>query len=710
MNQSVPQPTVGKYRLIRKIATGGMAEVYLAESAGPAGFQKSVVLKRILPHFADNPQFLQMFLNEAKLAALLNHPNIVSIFDLGEAAGSYFLAMEYIDGCNLRILAKRSNEEKGKQVSYAHAAKILSLACEGLGFAHDFAVNGRPLNLIHRDISPDNIMLSRSGAVKVVDFGIAKAANQENLTKTGTLKGKLAYMPPEQLRCEPPLDRRADIFALGVVMYELLANAKPFEGEGEVQIIQNILASSPVPLQERRPDCPTQILAIVEKCLAKNRDERYPDCRSLQQDLERFLMSQGTLIGAFDLARMVEEVVSPATPPVAPAPLPRSVPIEREVLEANGLAVRASAVHGPPPPPPRTMAVGIASGASLPAVSMPDSAVSATWQMTMPLPAVSGASAGKEMRPAQRTPPMMMDMQLPVPMQPGQIPMQAIPMTPPPRSMSSSLGSAGKVGLAVAGALLMTAAVTGGVYHFRTRQQPANSVQAEPVTTPAIPPGPSNLPTVAAPIAPPVSPMPPQQASAPQESVPPPAEAKTIGKVSSSTSHPGTRDSKGSKRLPQAAEPAPALAAENLPAGPTGEARATLVIDTEPPCTIDLDGHIVGSGTVELRDLAAGAHQIAVSNAEKGLQRFVALTVAPGETRREQIAFRTGTITFRVRPWANVEIDGKPSGTTPLPSGIPVYEGQHSIKLTNPELRKVWVRQVWIQPGKDEVVKANLEE
>ncbi|MBI5549618.1 MAG: serine/threonine protein kinase, partial [Deltaproteobacteria bacterium] len=372
------QTEIGKYRLLRKIATGGMAEVYLAQTSGPAGFQKTLVLKRILPHLAEDANFVQMFLNEARLAALLNHPNIVQIFDLGEADDSHYIAMEYIDGPNLRTLCRKA-AEAGKTVPTEHSARIISLACEGLNYAHDFSDNGSPLNLIHRDISPDNILLSRTGAVKVVDFGIAKAANQGHITKTGTLKGKLAYMPPEQLRGKP-LDRRADVFALGVVLYEMIAGMKPFDATSEIAAMQAILHDPPTPLDERRPDCPAELVIIVEWALEKDRENRYPDCRAMQRDLEQFLISRRMSVGAYELAQLVIDLVPPtpilvqATPqpgPVSreverPPPLPRPVRPElpSEVADTvRGNLVRPLPPLGVPVVPPQPATPSVTSGA-----------------------------------------------------------------------------------------------------------------------------------------------------------------------------------------------------------------------------------------------------------------------------------------------------------------------------------------------------------
>ena len=304
---------LGKYFLLRKIASGGMAEVFLARSEGAAGFQKTVVIKRILPNLAEDTQFVEMFLNEARVASQLNHPNVVSIYELGEIDGSYYISMEYIDGPNLRGLSRRAIDA-GQRLEPFMVAKMISMACEGLQYAHDaVGHDGEPLNLIHRDISPDNILLSRQGSVKVVDFGIAKAANQPHLTKSGMLKGKLSYMPPEQIRGHV-LDRRADVFALGVCMYELLAGTKPFESTSEVAVMQAILHEPPGDLAALRPDVDAELLRIIERSLEKDRDRRYGSCQAFQTDLDAYLLRKQVSVSARDLAHLVEKLMGPAVP------------------------------------------------------------------------------------------------------------------------------------------------------------------------------------------------------------------------------------------------------------------------------------------------------------------------------------------------------------------------------------------------------------
>ncbi|WP_309896087.1 protein kinase domain-containing protein [Archangium sp.] len=336
---------VGKYQLIRKLATGGMAEVYLAKAAGPMGFEKTLVLKRILPHLAEEPAFVEMFLSEAKLAAQLTHPNIVQIFDFGEADGTYFLAMEYIDGPSLRTLIKRASAQ-GMSLPLTACARLVAHACEGLAFAHDFAEpeTEEPLGLVHRDISPDNILLSKQGAVKVVDFGIAKAAGQGHRTASGVIKGKLAYMPPEQVRAEP-LDRRADVYALGVVLYELLTAHKPFEAQSDVGLMRAILTQSPMPAVQFRPELPDSLRRILGRALSKDREQRYPDCHALQSDLEEFILSVGKPLTTQQLAQLIAQVASSAD---------RSTPTPQPATPPSGPTPSVSPVHTQPTPDAKT--------------------------------------------------------------------------------------------------------------------------------------------------------------------------------------------------------------------------------------------------------------------------------------------------------------------------------------------------------------------
>ena len=311
--------TTGRYQLIRKLAEGGMAEVFLAKATGPMGFEKTLVVKRILPRHSQNPEFVQMFLNEAKLAAQLNHSNIVQIFDFGALDGTYFIAMEYVDGVNLGTLARRARS-LAAPIPLHMCARIIALACDGLAYAHNLQdpATGQKLNLVHRDISSDNIILSRAGLLKLLDFGIAKAMGGPTLTAPGVLKGKFGYMAPEMFR-QHSVDARADIYGLGVVLYELVTGRKPIEATGDLNLIRAILHGPIVPIQQRRDDVPPELQRIIEKALMKNRDDRYQSCRELQADLERFISNSERRVLSQDLAELVARL-APPTPPVLLAP------------------------------------------------------------------------------------------------------------------------------------------------------------------------------------------------------------------------------------------------------------------------------------------------------------------------------------------------------------------------------------------------------
>jgi serine/threonine-protein kinase len=374
---------LGKYELVRKLATGGMAEVFLAKARGPRGFEKTVVIKRILRHLAEDEQFVQMFLSEAQLAAKLNHARIVQIFDFGEAEGDYFIAMEHIDGPNLRALAQQS-ADRHTPLSLAVVARMMSYACEGLAYAHELCdpESGEWLRLVHRDISPDNILLARSGDLKLVDFGIAKAVSQVHRTSTGLVKGKLAYMSPEQLS-NKPLDLRADVYALGVVAYELISGARPFTADSDVLLMQAVMYQPHTPITEVRPDVPEALQRLVDRALAKDRDERYESCREMQHDLEEYLGGVGQSVGSFELAALVGgrvsrvegfraktpspkapvlPVVESPAPPMAAVPTlvlppkvdPVQAPLQRTpstpAAQLVGSTQTPAPIHPPPPP------------------------------------------------------------------------------------------------------------------------------------------------------------------------------------------------------------------------------------------------------------------------------------------------------------------------------------------------------------------------
>jgi serine/threonine-protein kinase len=278
----------GKYTLIDRIAVGGMAEIFLARQAGIENFEKTIVIKRIRPHLSKQPNFVKMFLNEAKLAAQLNHPNIVQIYDLGRIGESYFIAMEYVFGRDMRRIIPKA-DSLGIPFPMVYALKIASSVCEGLYYAHQKTdTYGVALNIVHRDVTPENIFVSFDGTVKVLDFGIAKAANQIEQTRAGEIKGKLSYMSPEQCMGKH-LDNRSDLFSLGTVLYEWLTGFKLFTGDSEVAILKSITEGKIYAPSYFKADIPEGVEAILMKALEKDRERRYQTAWDMQYDLDQFL-------------------------------------------------------------------------------------------------------------------------------------------------------------------------------------------------------------------------------------------------------------------------------------------------------------------------------------------------------------------------------------------------------------------------------------
>jgi serine/threonine protein kinase len=284
----MPVKAYGKYFLVKKLAEGGMAEIFLAKQVGVEGFEKNVVIKRMLPHLSVAPDFVSMFLDEARLAASLTHPNIVQISDLGLADGCYFICMEYLAGEDFATVL-RTAKRRGEQAPLTIVLRVLAEAAVGLHYAHE-AVNpkGDRLNLVHRDISPSNIFITYSGQVKVLDFGIAKAESRVTTTTAGVVKGKYQYMSPEQARGDF-IDRRSDIFSMGVSMYEALTGTRPFARESDLAVLKAVLEGDYVPVRALRPDVPVEVEQILAKAMALEADERYPSALAVAQDIERYI-------------------------------------------------------------------------------------------------------------------------------------------------------------------------------------------------------------------------------------------------------------------------------------------------------------------------------------------------------------------------------------------------------------------------------------
>jgi hypothetical protein len=293
-----PGAQLGKYQIIEKLATGGMAEIFLARATGMLGFQKLVVIKRILPHLASRTDFIEMFLDEARIATTLNHPNVVQTYEVGVFGKSYFLVMEHLAGQDVRTMVRAQE----KALPIEHAVGIAIGVAAGLHYAHDKNdFDGKPLTIVHRDVTPQNVIVTYDGAVKLLDFGIAKASSRMNETRDGSFKGKVPYMSPEQCRGEQ-LDRRTDVFSLGILLWEMSIGRRLFRGKTDFEILKQIVEGDVCKPSAVDPAYDTALEAIVMKALERKPAARFQTARELQEALEEWVHSRRIRLSQLALA------------------------------------------------------------------------------------------------------------------------------------------------------------------------------------------------------------------------------------------------------------------------------------------------------------------------------------------------------------------------------------------------------------------------
>ena len=298
----------GRYVLLDRLGWGGMAEIFLALAQGEGGFEKYLVIKRILPHLASDPQFVKMFLREAKLAALLQHANIVQIFDVGRVGGELYIAMEYIEGTALNVILRECAERK-TPLPVPLAMHIARDLLQGLSYAHSYKDRrGTHLQIIHRDISPSNVLLSIHGLAKLGDFGVARAENSEPLTQTGALKGKMSYLAPEQL-AGSAIDQRADVFAAGIVLHEMLTGRRLFRGASDALTVWNIQFADVRKPSKLRAEVPPEVDEVVMKAVTRDLGQRYQTSGEFLRDFNDAWASSGTSATHEDVAALVRRLV-----------------------------------------------------------------------------------------------------------------------------------------------------------------------------------------------------------------------------------------------------------------------------------------------------------------------------------------------------------------------------------------------------------------
>lgn len=372
----VGRQRVDRYELLGEIASGGMATVYLARLTGMGGFQRFVAMKRLHPHLASEKEFVEMFLDEARIAARIHHPNVVPILEVGASQLGYYLVMEYIEGDTLaRLLARAASS--GKRLPVSIALRIAIDMLSGLHAAHELHDDqNQPVNLVHRDVSPQNVLVGQDGIARITDFGVARAASRLNATRAGQLKGKIAYMAPEQAAGAELLDRRADVFSAGVVIWESLAQKRLFKAENEAATLSRVIAE-PVPeLSQIAPMVSAEVSGVVMRALDRDPDKRFPSCAAFADALEAAAALGDKVATPRDLANYVAEVMGAeiaqqreavrnwlahSDPTAADRP---SAPGNMSSVSAAAMAIpglldvsRSSVSHSPPPlppPPPRS--------------------------------------------------------------------------------------------------------------------------------------------------------------------------------------------------------------------------------------------------------------------------------------------------------------------------------------------------------------------
>jgi serine/threonine-protein kinase len=708
----------GKYILLRRLAVGGMAEIFLAKSTGAEGFQRDVVIKRILPSYSEDEAFISMFIDEARIAARLHHANIVQIFDFDRIDDSYYIAMEFIDGQDLRKILDRG-KQFGKPMTPIRVAHTVADIAAGLRYAHSIrGDDGQPLNLVHRDISPHNVLISFSGEVKVTDFGIAKAAARSTKTRAGTVKGKCSYMSPEQARGRP-LDGRSDCFALCAVGWEMLTGRKLYDGETDFEILGKVIAEDAAPPSSLNKTVQPELDAILLKGLERDLDRRWANMGELERALREF---------EFKHARSLEEV----------ALSPYLHELFAEEIKASDTSVTGSAVgsmdirtpsqvpehaqtRSPEPTPARTPVAGKEMGTLV-----------LSDEMDIPRPAAGPASVAGPI-PAQVTPSAPGELPSTIPVgdlqqqveahlaaqaagipgkdapRPVPIPVETTPRkvtpvaTPPvgtasqavadqddvstlsltadeadrmiaarsgaaapaPYPVPSAAASTGRKrpvwlmpALGIAG--LIVIGVVAGVL-FSGGDETPGQAQAGSVAVQSVPAPPVQAPE-------PVAPPPPVPA-------PEPVAAKPV---------------------PEPEPPAPVP-----PAQPSVPSAVLALRVTPPEAVVRLDGEEVpgqrdrttNAGKLRVGDevrieaSAPGHRDWAESVQVKQEHQEVAIRLTPVPVRPAAPQVDRGSVTINARPWADVYLKGRKIGTTPI-RGRALDVGEHAFVLRKDDVTR----------------------
>lgn len=681
----------GKYHLIRRIALGGMAEIFLAKAMGAEGFQRDVAIKRILPTFSEDEAFITMFIDEARIAARLHHPNIIQILDFDRIDDSYYIAMEFVNGRDLRKVLDRGRDPANRITPLRAVSAIADIA-SALGYAHQVrGEDGEPLNIVHRDVSPHNILLSFNGVVKLTDFGIAKAAARSTRTRAGTVKGKCSYMSPEQARGKP-LDGRSDLFALCAIAWEMLTGNKLFDGDGDFDVLNNVVNQQVEPPSRFNDAVPEELDQIVMRGLERDLDRRWPDMQALEGALRSFVfrhargleeVSLGPYLRGLFADEIAQEATSagvrpqpgvadrtPSRPtPAAVASAQESSPVAAGVAAAQGgqksgtlLLVeetpRPQAQAAEPRQPAKVDQDGLVE--TVPVGELRNEVERYLQQQAQGAAAVPARASSADSTPVQPVPAEVV------------APAALGPRTPP-SAASWRRGPRAWWLAGAGGAALLLLALWLGFGAFRGPSQDLVSSEGggAPASAPQVvdelPPA-EAIPEVEVPVQAVVqapqaddasAEAPPQAAQAERDEATPPPEPVAVA--------------------PEA-PPSPAVGTLRLTVSP---ASADVTVDGRAIAgggARDVPGLVVG-GTVRIEAKAQGykdlARDVQIEGPQQGLSiRLVA--AAPVRTAPREI----GYVSINAKPWADVFLKGRKIGTTPV-RDYGVEAGNHTFVLRN---------------------------
>jgi serine/threonine protein kinase len=628
----------GRFRVIRTLAFGGMAQIILAEEPRA---QRLVVIKRILPHYASNPDFVQYFIHEGRLGQRLRHKNLVETLEAGQVGDACYIALEYLRGQPCIELLRQAARAR-VELPLGAAIRIVADAARGLHHAHIAVDNaGKPLGVVHRDVTPHNLFLTVDGTTKVLDFGIAKAASQLHQTRTGTIKGKFAYLAPEQIRGEG-IDRRVDVFALGIVLHELLTGRPLFRGGNDAETLNRVLTLEiPAPEHVRR-GVPPGLGAVALRALQRDRDRRLPSAEALADSIEAVAAAEGIDASPKAVADLLAELC-----PAEEAVFREQTPPQGEKLN-----------------PPSTGPMATLS-----------SAVTTTGPSQILDPRRNYTPDSIVIDPTTEPSPPPDEIFEPIIelRHPKAVPaLQLSDAIEPARLRHRALAGHAALVVGAAAALALLATQVGSCVARLGHSQ---------AVTPASRPG-----ELTAPGGPAVQPMLP---------IAPPEKPQLA------------------KREPNAlAEGAPAFVAapppvELVPAGVVGSAEAILRVQVEGSATYVVDGRTERAGADGALHLPSGHHRVTVSSTLLAYPRTLEVDLRPRESATRAIARGRGTLRVAVSPWAEVTVDGRVLGVTPL-APVDLGEGAHQIALKNGDLGVVAKRRVIVSPNKETLLKLDL--